>query len=130
MKKNKPIGTPVDKEPFALGTWVWHVQTKEGPWVVIEDNGKQLVYVDTKPNQPASHKNNPFRAAKNRHHIAIAHEDVKHYYRCMLTDKEPPKVPHWSTKLDWGKIGVGFGFGVATVLVITITIFIFWSRMA
>lgn len=44
MKAGDPVGGPVEaqrlpvaqtKRPLAVGIWVWHAQTKEGPWVVL-----------------------------------------------------------------------------------------------
>jgi len=128
MAKEDPIGTPVDNGPWKLGTWVWHVRTKKGPWVVVEDLGGQLVYVDTKPNRPASKVRcqllNP-----HRHNVSLSHSDVEHHYRSVLTDKEPEPEPHWSTYVDWTYLGHGIGVVLLGAAVIAFMVFCGWLSL-
>lgn len=130
MSKGKPVGTPVNQEPWKVGTWVWHSRTKKGPWVVLEDDpGRDIVYVDTKPNRPATVQDLR-QVGYDRKKINLGHRHVKHFYRTMLTDIEPPKGPHWTTRVNWEKLGMGLGVSIIALLVAGVYVFNFWARMA
>jgi hypothetical protein len=124
VKEGEPIGDPVDSGPWQVGTWVWHVRTKKGPWVVIEDTGGQLVYVDTKPDKPATKRRNFLDP--HRHDVVLNHSDIEHYYRTVLTDKRPNPDPPWTSGVDWEKVGKGIGIGIGVVLLGLVGLFFFW----
>ena len=129
MSKGDPIGTPVNREPWPVGTWVWLITTKKGPWVVLEDDPQRdIVYVDSKANRPATVQDLR-QVGYDRKKINLGHRHVDHYYRTMLTDVEPPKGPHWTTRVDWEKFGTAFGTGAFITLVIAFFIFVLWREL-
>jgi hypothetical protein len=123
--KDDAVGTPVEKGPWNKGTWVWHVRTRKGPWIVVEDGGGQLVYVDTKPNRPATRGRNHY-VDPHRYDVTLDHSDIEHHYRSVLTDKEPAPLPHWTSKVNWEKFGKGIGVGIGIVILGLIALFFFW----
>lgn len=122
------MGSPVGDGLWAVGTWVWHVRTKRGPWVVIKDDGGDVVYVDSSPNSPATVMDAK-KVGTSHRKISIGHPDVAHHYRSMLTDKEPMPKPHWSTKVDWEKFGTAFGAGIVMALVAAFLVFVLWLEL-
>ena len=128
MAKGEPIGSPVGKDPWSVGTWVWHVRTKKGPWVVVKDDGGDIVYVDSTPNSPATVMDAK-KTGNSHKRITIGHPDVAHHYRSMLTDKEPLPTPPWTSGVDWKDLGAGIGAALAVFITICFFIFIFWLEL-
>jgi hypothetical protein len=119
VKSGDPVGSPINTVPWKVGTWVWHVHTKKGPYVVVEDDPRRdLVYVDTKPINPASAPDLR-QHGYDRKKIDLGHRHVAHFYRSMLTDQKPDPGPHWTTRVDWKLVGEGAGFvtGIFAVLI-------------
>jgi hypothetical protein len=108
---------------------VWHIGTKKGPYVVLEDEPRRdIVYVDTKPANPATIKDLG-QSGYDRKQISLGHRHVAHYYRSMLTDIEPPKVPHWTTQVDWGRLGRGIGAGIVLAILVIFLIVCCWGSI-
>jgi hypothetical protein len=128
MSKGNPVGTPVGKGPWAVGTWLWHIRTKKGPWVVVKDDGGSVVYVDSTPNNPATTMD-ARKAGTSHKKLTISHPDVSHHYRSMLTDKEPKPAPSWTSKVDWERFGFGVGSVIILFLVSCFFLFIFWLEI-
>lgn len=122
-KAGEPIGSKVEQghRPWKVGTWVWHAQTKQGPWIVVRDDGA-LVYVDSNPRRPAS-KYDPTRTGPAYVKVDMTHRDVTTHYASMLTDVKPPP---WTSGIPWEKVGGGIGAVFTALVVAVLFLLYFW----